>query len=84
MNELTLGIRAFQKGQFAEAFALLSPLAEQGEPRAQLIMARLYYAGNGVEKDLDKHAYWLRKAAESGDKSAKSQIKRLGNRGSSK
>jgi TPR repeat protein len=84
MDELTLGIRAFQKSLYEEAYTRLLPLAEQGELRAQIIIARLYYAGNGVEKDQDKYIYWLQKAADSGDKSAKSQLKRLGKRGSGK
>ena len=51
MDDLTLGVRAFQKGNYREALEKLEPLAEQGELRAQQIMARLYYAGNGVEKN---------------------------------
>jgi TPR repeat protein len=77
MDNLTLGIRAFQKGHYKEAFEKLSVLAEQGELRAQIIMARLYYAGNGVEKNLERHMYWLQKAADNGDKAYKSQLKRL-------
>jgi TPR repeat protein len=77
MDDLTLGIRAFQKSLYEEARVLLEPLAEQGELRAQKIMARLYYAGNGVEKDFEKYTYWLQKAADTGDKAAKSQIKRI-------
>jgi TPR repeat protein len=80
MDELTLGIRAFQKSLYEEAHALLEPLAEQGVLRAQMIVARLYYAGNGVEKDFDKYVYWLQAAADGGDKAAKSQIKRITNK----
>ncbi len=68
---------AFQKGQYIEAHEKLAVLAEQGELRAQLIMARLYYAGNGVEKDQETFVYWLQKAADNGDKAAKSHLKRL-------
>ena len=84
MDELTVGIRAFQKGLYAEAHAKLQPLAAQGELRAQIIMARLYYAGNGVEKDPEKYAYWVQKAADNGDKASKSQLKRLNRRGLNK
>lgn len=84
MDELTLGVRAFQKSSYEEAYTRLLPLAEQGELRAQVILARLFYAGNGVPKDQDKYIYWLQRAAENGDKSAKSQLKRLGKRGSDK
>jgi len=77
MDDLTLGIRAFQKGLYDLALEKLKPYAEQGELRAQQIMARLYYAGNGVEKDFDKYIYWLQRAADGGDKAAKAQVKRL-------
>lgn len=77
MDDLTLGIRAFQKGLYEEAHAKLLPHAEAGEVRAQLAMSRMYYAGNGVEKNHEKYVYWLQRAADSGDKSAKSQLKRI-------
>jgi TPR repeat protein len=76
MDDLTLGIRAFQS-HYNVAREKLSVLAEQGNLRAQIIMSRLYYAGNGVEKDHDEYVYWLRKAADNGDKASKSHLKRL-------
>lgn len=81
MDNLSLGIQAFQKGHYTEAYERLSVPAEQGELRAQIIMARLYYAGNGVEKDLKQYIYWLQRAADGGDKASKSQIKRLAQKG---
>jgi TPR repeat protein len=41
-----------------------------------MIMARLYYAGNGVEQDMAQYQYWLQLAADNGDKSAKSLLKK--------
>jgi TPR repeat protein len=76
-NDLVSGIRAFQKGLYTEAHDKLLEPAEQGDLRAQMIMSRLYYAGNGVEKDHEKYVYWLQMAADSGDKASKSQLKRL-------
>lgn len=84
MDNLTLGIRAFKHGHYEEAYERLSGLAEQGELRAQVLLARLYYAGNGVEKDQAKYVYWLGRAAENGDKAAKSQLKRLAQQGKEK
>ena len=75
-NDLIVGIRAFQKNRFQQAKMLLEPLARGGEVRAQMIMARLYYGGNGVEQDLVQYQYWLQQAADNGDKSAKSLVKR--------
>lgn len=77
MDDLTLGIRAFQKRQYEEAYTKLLSFAEQDDLRAQLMISRMYYAGNGVEKNHEKYVYWLQRAADNGDKSAKSQIKRL-------
>jgi TPR repeat protein len=41
----------FKNGDFAEAVALLSPLAEAGEPRAQKLLGIAYAYGHGVEPD---------------------------------
>lgn len=76
-HALAEGVNAFQNGQYAEAYALLVPFAEQGELRAQLIMARLFYAGHGVEKNHDTYVYWLQRSADSGDKASKSLLKRM-------
>ncbi len=71
-----LGIRAFQKARYEEAFQRLEPFAEAGELRAQLLLARLFYAGNGVEKSEERYLHWLEAAADNGDKSSKAQLKR--------
>jgi TPR repeat protein len=79
MDDLSLGIRAFQKGQYEDAFNRLLPLAKAGEVRAQVAISRMYYAGNGVEKSHEEYIYWLQRAADGGDKSSKSQLKRASN-----
>lgn len=71
------GLRAFARGDFAGAAQWLLPCAQAGDTRAQALVARLYYAGNGVEKDLGQYAYWLEQAAAGGDKSARARLKRL-------
>ena len=76
-----LGIRAFKKSRYQQAKQLLEPLARGGEVRAEMIMARLYYGGNGVEKDLAQYHYWLQRAADHGDKSAKSLVKKYAKKG---
>ena len=40
--------------------------AEQGDAEAQYELAFCYLNGYGVEKDLEKHIYWLRLSAEQG------------------
>jgi len=76
-EQLQKGINAFMGFRFDEAATLLLPLAEQGEVEAQKLMARLYFAGNGVEKSLEKYQYWLHKAAEQGDRQSKAKLKRI-------
>lgn len=50
------------KGEFERALAN----AEAGKAGAMLMVARMYDAGKGVEKDLQKGFEWRKKAAESG------------------
>jgi len=76
-TDLDAGLRAFARGEFATAAQLLLPCAEAGDIKAQLLVARLYYAGNGVDKDMTRYSYWLERAAEQGDKSARAKLKRL-------
>ncbi len=74
---LTNGIKCFMKERYDKAYEILLPLAEAGNPQAQSILAKLYFAGNGVEKDHAKYVYWLTRAAEQGDRTAKAKLKRL-------
>lgn len=41
--------------------------AESGDAKAQIVVARRYYNGDGVTKDNAKAAEWYRKAAEQGN-----------------
>lgn len=74
---LDAGLRAFARGHFAEAAPLLLQCAEAGDIKAQLLAARLFYAGNGVEKNMEQYEYWLERAAAQGEKSARAKLKRL-------
>ncbi len=76
-DQLQKGINAFMGFRFDEAVKLLLPLAEQGELEAQKLMARLYFSGNGVEKNIEQYQYWLHKAAEQGDRQSKAKLKRI-------
>lgn len=62
----TEGARAYTEKNYAEAVQIWRQLAEKGMARAQVVLAQLYYHGNGVEKDEKKSAEWYRKAAEQG------------------
>ena len=55
---------ATQHGDYAMAYRLWSPLAEQGNTPAQLFLGALYHDGKGVTQDYAEAAKWYRKAAE--------------------
>jgi hypothetical protein len=53
-----------------EGFDICSSLALDGAAGAQYVLARMYGAGIGVEKDETKALYWFNRAAEGGDEQA--------------
>lgn len=54
---------AAKHGDYPEALRILTPLAEQGNAKAQYNLALFYHNGAGVEKSHDKALQWLEKAA---------------------
>jgi len=50
--------------QYSEALELLFPLAKSGDINAQLILAKMYFQGQGLEKNYDKASYWVCRASE--------------------
>lgn len=75
--DLLIGIRAFQRGDFAAALRELRPLAKQGDAEAQIILGGMFALGRGVPKD-DVQAYaWLSAAAAQGNKDAEKLKKEL-------
>jgi len=48
------GFSAYKKGDFYTALLYLKPLVEEGNPAAQLLMAKMYANGQGVEEDMGK------------------------------
>ncbi|MBL4820306.1 MAG: sel1 repeat family protein [Gammaproteobacteria bacterium] len=71
------GLKLYRVNKFAEAFPTLLQHAKKGHPRAMALIAKMYFVGNGVDKDEAQYKYWLGKSAEAGDKSAKAKSKRL-------
>lgn len=45
----------------------MTPLAEQGNPKAQYALGTMYAEGSGVSKDYSEAMKWFRKSAEQGD-----------------
>jgi len=50
--------------QYSEALELLFPLAKSGDINAQLLLAKMYYQGQGLKKNYDKASYWVCRASE--------------------
>lgn len=61
------GIAASDRGDYQLAFKLWEPLAMAGDPVAQFLLAELYFAGDGVEKNTETAISWFLKSAEQGD-----------------
>ena len=60
------GEAAFRRGDYSTAFTEASAAAVQDDVQAQALLALLYVAGMGVQKDLRQAEYWSRKAADRG------------------
>ena len=58
---------AYDSGDFAQAYALFLPLAEQGDYGARLSVASMLYDGRGVPQDHAESARWFRLILEVGD-----------------
>ncbi|WP_305910376.1 tetratricopeptide repeat protein (plasmid) [Methylomarinum sp. Ch1-1] len=58
---------AFDSKDYAKAIRLLTPLAEQGNPRGQYALGIMYAEGRGVSKDYSEAMKWFRKSAEQGN-----------------
>jgi TPR repeat protein len=60
------GRDALEKGDYATALSELRPLADQGNPTAQVLLGDMYLTGQGVPQDDKQAVEWFRKAAEQG------------------
>jgi len=59
--------RSFEQTDYATALKEVKPLAEQGNPAAQLFLAKMYLKGQGVPKDPEQANKWFRQAAVQGN-----------------
>lgn len=64
----------FETQQYVECFQGHLELAEQGYPLAECQVGYFYYAGLGVEKDMQKAFYWTKRAALHGDRDAQCNL----------
>lgn len=58
---------AFDQGRYLTALQLAQKQAEQGDPRAHTLIARIHAEGLGVPKSEALAAQWYKRAAELGD-----------------
>ena len=68
------GLAAFVTKNYADALVELSPLAEQGDVRAQCTLGYMYKNGLGIPHDYQEALKWYRKAAEQGDAKAQNNL----------
>ena len=61
---------ANKRGDYATAFRLWRPLAEQGDAKAQYKLGTMYAMGRGPQQDDAEAVKWWRLAAEQGDTEA--------------
>jgi TPR repeat protein len=65
-GDFTAAMQAYQQGDYATALREWTPLAQQGDARAQNGLGDLYTHGKGVPKDKFQGAQWYYKAAAQG------------------
>ncbi|MGH7788768.1 MAG: tetratricopeptide repeat protein [Candidatus Binatia bacterium] len=65
-RRLKAGLRAFQDGDYTNAYVLLLPLAERGHPEAQCLIGNLHDGGFGRPRDQAQAVLWYERAAAQG------------------
>jgi uncharacterized protein len=68
------GLSAYDRGDYGTAYRELAPAAAVGDPLAQYTLARMYFSGVGVSRDVAEGFKWLRKAALAGIGAAQYQL----------
>jgi len=58
---------AYNKSDYVEAFQLYQKAANQGYPKAQFELGRMYFFGQGVHQDYAEAGKWFHKAVEEGN-----------------
>lgn len=71
------GLAAWQARDYAQAFVLLAPLAEQGVPAAEYVLGEMYRTGKGLVTDPAEAERLLTHAAEAGEVKAQLALAQL-------
>ena len=75
------GKKAYLQGDYATALKKFEPLAESGHTESQHYLGVIYEEGRGVAKDVAASIKWYLKAAQQGNKEARTRLERIyGNR----
>ena len=64
--DLQKGLTAYKSGDYATALREWTPLAEQGDAKAQYYLGGMYYQGHGVPQNKKTAVKWFTLAAEQG------------------
>src|SRR6202050_397625 len=67
--------------KLAEDARLSRVRAEQGDPKAQFDLGKMYSQGQGVQRDYTASVGWYRKAAEQGDPKAQFDLGKMYSQG---
>lgn len=75
--KILLGDMAYREGDYQQAYVYLAPLEHSGNGAALSLLGRMYYYGQGVEKNTERAAGLLQRATESGDWSSDDVLGRM-------
>jgi uncharacterized protein len=73
-QDFNSGVKAYERGDYAQALREWRPLAEQGGASAQFNVGQMYFLGRGVPQDYAQALKWHTLAAEQGNASAQSVL----------
>jgi TPR repeat protein len=73
-QDFDTGLYAYEAADYATALREWTPLAEQGDARAQVKIGSMHSWGRGVPRDVVEAMRWYRLAAQQGDADAQNNI----------
>lgn len=65
-SKVAKGMNAFEAGDYKTAIEEWTPLAEKGDVASQLLLATIYYHGEGVDRNYTKALKWAKLAGHYG------------------
>jgi TPR repeat protein len=71
------GMAAYNRGDYVPAIRLFRPLAENGNPKAQGVLGKMYRKGQGVARNPVQAFMWFSLAARRGDARAGAEMREV-------